>query len=930
MRFRSIAAALVAAALLAFGASSARAQTCPLPYTFTNGAIADANQINAQFTALVNCQAAYLGHVANNVALKNHTVVGLSTTSVLDRDGFSAPNDGGAMRYRWSTTPCSLASGAGDNGSQVAPNSGGGCWLAGFLSPGPDIRQFGADPTGTSDSTAAANACLAAAAGGTCRGAGGVYKFLGDVTIPANTTLDMGATFPDLTLSGPRILLSASQSILFGGVNAALKNFLIVPTGMAFPQSGSSAWTGTALNTQGNGSVQIEDGEIVGFDVCLNGYGTSRPVYKHVYMDCNGGAASGGTGSPPTSATLITGNEVDAGFIEDVKLQVVGTAATCPNRERQGTGWYSHDSPSGGVFADNIVVQDYQTANYYLKNYNNFMAGRIWADYDTAGGCVAGASISAVLDNVNAFHADHISINGTATGIIAKNAGSSGQSIYIEDLFLNFVQGDCVVLGSAGQVSIGLMRTNAAAGCGAYAVNYVDAISSTVLKILQGSLYDVHGGASPYIYNNYNVSPGVQLQLGNIVTDLPAGSALVGGAIQPNPPTIASAATLALAPNQCSFMCAISGTTNITSLSGVSSGDIILLEFQGVLTLVNGNNIEIPGGINFTTSAGSIVTFACNSFNGSVVVCTVTSTSPPGQPSGALNLTGQLTSATTLGSNALSMANVASGLAGTPAGLFSGYPMYLFSSEGGWTGPSTASIVGGEFDLKITSATDNSSTYTALVGQCDLYTVVAYVSGHTLGCQGIFGIGAILKNQGGTLGAGASGQVWGVAAIAELYNDGTDPPTGIISVSNEFDVIMPTGTSANNRYGLNAVDFGSAVQGATEDAAYVISALTGSIGFKNGILFSSNGGGIPMSSDGSVLTSLTSAPLAVTYGIDLNNFTVSQQAFRGPGGTWEVDGAGNQITQTLRISALPGSGGSGGLFLCADSTGATYKNSTCP
>ena len=90
-----------------------------------------------------------LPQVANNTALKNLTAGAYSTVY---RAGFTTAGDGGGAVYTWAISPCSLNSGAGDNGSQVSPNSGTGCWIASFGPSGASVLAFGADPTGAMDS----------------------------------------------------------------------------------------------------------------------------------------------------------------------------------------------------------------------------------------------------------------------------------------------------------------------------------------------------------------------------------------------------------------------------------------------------------------------------------------------------------------------------------------------------------------------------------------------------------------------------------------------------------------------------------------------------------------------------------------------------------------------------------------------------------
>jgi hypothetical protein len=66
-------------------------------------------------------------HVKANSALQT---IGAGAVASVVRDGFASAGDGGSATYFWSSSACSLNSGAGDNGSQVAPSSGTGCWLA--------------------------------------------------------------------------------------------------------------------------------------------------------------------------------------------------------------------------------------------------------------------------------------------------------------------------------------------------------------------------------------------------------------------------------------------------------------------------------------------------------------------------------------------------------------------------------------------------------------------------------------------------------------------------------------------------------------------------------------------------------------------------------------------------------------------------------
>jgi hypothetical protein len=81
-----------------------------------------------------------LPHVASNAALK---ALAAGQYAAVARDGFYTPGDGGAATYVWSSSACTLGSGLGDNGMQVKPTTGSGCWVlsaSGYV----DVRVWGA------------------------------------------------------------------------------------------------------------------------------------------------------------------------------------------------------------------------------------------------------------------------------------------------------------------------------------------------------------------------------------------------------------------------------------------------------------------------------------------------------------------------------------------------------------------------------------------------------------------------------------------------------------------------------------------------------------------------------------------------------------------------------------------------------------------
>jgi hypothetical protein len=84
-----------------------------------------------------------LAVVANNAALK---LLPVGTYSTIYRAGFYTPGDGGGGYYNFSGTACSIGAGAGDDGSQVKPTTGTGCWLLAPQGALTDLRVWGATP----------------------------------------------------------------------------------------------------------------------------------------------------------------------------------------------------------------------------------------------------------------------------------------------------------------------------------------------------------------------------------------------------------------------------------------------------------------------------------------------------------------------------------------------------------------------------------------------------------------------------------------------------------------------------------------------------------------------------------------------------------------------------------------------------------------
>lgn len=213
-----------------------------------------------------------------------------------------------------------------------------------------------------------------------------------------------------------------------------------------------------------------------------------------------------------------------------------------------------------------------------------------------------------------------------------------------------------------------------------------------------------------------------------------------------------------------------------------------------------------------------------------------------------------------------------------------------------------------EADYVDTTTLNNDDVYTGVTGNCNITGAkgVGTITGTS--CVGVVAAARGLASQGGVPGTPYGG-IHGINIVSGL-TVGSDTPANYNNVVGaEVDIAGCNGCTMGFRGGYLALDFGDGAggpggeQGSTVDAAIAIGSVGGSPSWLYGIDFIGtpiyNGNALSANSDGTVLGSSATSPVVAKYGIDLNNFSGMDFAFRCPGATCSITGAGNITGQAI-------------------------------
>jgi hypothetical protein len=360
--------------------------------------------------------------VSSNSSLK---ALSVTTFPTVYRAGFTSAGDGGAAYYTYSGTNCTLASGAGDNGSQVQPTAGGGCWNANFTGQRVTPMVFGAIGTGTSgtDDTAPVQAAInAAIAGGFTLyfdsthlyniktgplTATGAIDIEGPFRYGVWTTLANGSTRAcpwGLTNTA----FSTASMLNVSGVTATIRNLCI---DMSAGTVGSNPTAGAAIALAPPNVTTYQQGVIVEGNTILN------PFDGITINGAGYSAGCCGEGSTADSVNIQWNtivNPTDIGIsvgkntagAETVGISLIDNPIVCINAGSKATGigvalfdgavWY--DGTQNGPLSCNIGVKIAPgLASGHVQN-AEFNGDGVFGDQSTTHDLLVQPTASGVID----------------------------------------------------------------------------------------------------------------------------------------------------------------------------------------------------------------------------------------------------------------------------------------------------------------------------------------------------------------------------------------------------------------------------------------------------------------------------------------------------------------------------------------------------
>jgi hypothetical protein len=454
-----------------------------------------------------------------------------------------------------------------------------------------NVKDFGAVGDGVTDDTTAIQAALNSASKNQTVIISGRYR-VSNITIPKFVSLvgmgsNIGATDTYdsnfFTGTNSTLLLNSGSTISMQN-GACLENAYIFPYGMTFPQISSSGWSGTAITIKAGVGINTVDVTlknllICGFNLAVDSAYVPRLICDNVNFDCQSGIKVDTAGDPIKFfnchgwpfATIAATNPSGAG----ARDRRTGRAFQFLNNADAGKitncfsfGYYigfQIDSATGITFV-NCGADDYNLI-LPITSYGWIINGN--SAFTNLTSCQSVAHIYGV--DVNLSSEDHV------VQIIGGLYGANTQdSIHIQ----------------IGKVNISGSQFWSSQRCvGLYsAANRLSFDNCTIEN--QTNEVILNNAGTPFVYiGSNNITNGVTCPM--------------HFSVAPVEVSVPSATTVALPISGNAFL--ITGTTDIFYMTGGWPGRIVVLKFNGVLTVSDATtSFQLAG--NFTTSADDTLT----------------------------------------------------------------------------------------------------------------------------------------------------------------------------------------------------------------------------------------------------------------------------------------------------------------------------------
>ncbi len=457
------------------------------------------------------------------------------------------------------------------------------------------IDNYGAPGDGINDDRPAASAAAAALGGrgGTIQfSCNKNYRFNTSFVIPNNIILRICADPPvnayawTTGVSVPGHLLLSSAATITPSDRSGIVG-IITQAGIdaGLPTLDATGFAGTAIRIPSGGQANDTylNVLLVGFAKCLDGTGAIQAGRPDWHIECDGQAGAAGS----TEATIVIPNSFDRGFVY-AHTWPYATAAHVGGTNRR-TGYATKilagncDDETFDIFDSFHEVGLYAACNgaanwknIWLENNavrNAIFAGggfmnveSLWLWKDT--------TASPALFNPGWWDIKYLFCGIGGTGPCVEADGATESNIHIGHLDVN---------GGAGATSV------------------INAATITPKFKIDGCFITNMAGGSPAPFTGVAGTQVDQFTLAGGCNYTSTGSYFSG----PDFTYVPSATTLLLYPNIDSY--AVTGTTNISTITTGWAGRKITLYFTGALTIVNGAGLSLQNGANFITAAGSVL-----------------------------------------------------------------------------------------------------------------------------------------------------------------------------------------------------------------------------------------------------------------------------------------------------------------------------------